>query len=77
METKRATPRDESNKGETGQTVKKVFVGGLKDQISDEDLKTYFSEFGEVNHEALRETQLILGHKSDEILGRVGRADGG
>ena len=44
VETKRATPRDESG----GSNCKKVFCGGLKDSIEDEDLKEYFSQYGQV-----------------------------
>jgi len=46
VETKRATPREE--KGESGKSVKKVFVGGLKDDIEDKDLEEYFGEYGNV-----------------------------
>jgi len=46
VETKRATPREE--KGESGKSVKKVFVGGLKDDIEDKDLEEYFGQYGNV-----------------------------
>lgn len=29
-------------------TVKKLFIGGLRDNISDDDLKAYFGTFGSV-----------------------------
>ena len=45
VETKRATPRDDTGPG-SGQTVTKVFIGGLKDGVSDEDLQGYFGQFG-------------------------------
>ena len=48
VETKRATPREEFGKPEAGQTVKKIFIGGLKDDHEDEDLRQYFSQFGNV-----------------------------
>jgi hypothetical protein len=48
VETKRATPREESGKGESGQSVKKIFIGGLKDGIEDKDLEDYFGAFGRV-----------------------------
>ena len=48
METKRATPREQFGQPEAGQTVKKVFVGGLKENMEDEDLQQYFSQFGNV-----------------------------
>ena len=47
METKRATPRDDCGPG-SGQTVSKIFLGGLKDGVSDENLKEYFGAFGTV-----------------------------
>jgi len=47
VETKRATPRDDSGPG-AGQTVCKIFLGGLKDGVSDDDLREYFGEFGGV-----------------------------
>jgi len=47
VETKRATPRDDTGPG-SGQTVTKVFIGGLKDGVSDEDLQGYFGQFGDV-----------------------------
>ena len=47
VETKRATPREEAGKGESGKTVKKIFVGGLK-ELDNSDLETYFAQFGTV-----------------------------
>jgi len=47
VETKRASPRDDQSPG-SGQTVSKIFLGGLKDGVSDENLKEYFGEFGKV-----------------------------
>ena len=46
VETKRAIPRD---KGESGQSVKKLFVGGLRD-VEDADMAEYFSQFGNVTN---------------------------
>ena len=46
VETKRATPREETGKSDSGQTIKRIFVGGLRDRIEDEDLKKYFSAYG-------------------------------
>ena len=41
VETKRATQ-------EAGLTVKRVFVGGIKEDVTDEDILEYFSQVGVV-----------------------------
>ncbi|XP_069178577.1 heterogeneous nuclear ribonucleoprotein 87F isoform X14 [Procambarus clarkii] len=48
VDTKRAVPRDEIGKPESGVTVKKLFVGGIKDDVDEDDLRETFSQFGEV-----------------------------
>lgn len=49
VEPKRATPREkDSGKAEVQMTVKKLFIGGLRDNISDEDLTSYFGAYGSV-----------------------------
>lgn len=51
VETKRATPREDSTKGGPsgpGKSVKKVFIGGLKDDMEDKDLEEYFGAYGTV-----------------------------
>lgn len=34
--------------GADKQNLNKIFIGGLKDQITDQDLRTYFSQFGPI-----------------------------
>jgi len=48
VETKRAVPRDKFASADSGQSVKKVFVGGLKQETEDSDLQEYFQQFGNV-----------------------------
>lgn len=48
VEPKRAVPRQDINRPEAGASVKKLFVGGLKDEHNEEDLREYFSDFGAV-----------------------------
>lgn len=38
----------DSGKTEVQMTVKKLFIGGLRDNVTDEDLKTYFGNYGNV-----------------------------
>lgn len=47
VETKRAMPREEGG-GSSQQSVKKMFVGGIKDSITEDNLKEVFTEFGEI-----------------------------
>ncbi|CAF0969772.1 unnamed protein product [Brachionus calyciflorus] len=48
LETKRATPREDSGKHEVQASVKKLFVGGVRDNITDDDLRNYFSNYGNI-----------------------------
>ncbi|KAG8224433.1 hypothetical protein J437_LFUL001383 [Ladona fulva] len=48
VESKRAVPREDIGKPEAGVTVKKLFVGALKDGIDEADLQNYFSKYGKV-----------------------------
>jgi len=48
VEPKRAVPRQEIDAPNAGATVKKLFVGGLRDDHDDECLREYFKDFGQI-----------------------------
>lgn len=48
VEPKRAVPREDSGKPEAQATVKKIFLGGLKEDVEEPDLRDYFTQFGNV-----------------------------
>ncbi|CAF0961153.1 unnamed protein product [Brachionus calyciflorus] len=48
LETKRATPREDAGKHEVQQSTKKLFVGGVRDNITEDDLKSYFGNYGNI-----------------------------
>lgn len=48
VESKRATPREDANRPEARMSIKKVFVGGLKEEVTEDQLRDYFSGYGNV-----------------------------
>jgi hypothetical protein len=49
VEIKKATPKGEKGPaGPKGEVLRKLFIGGLNYETTDESLKTYFEQFGEV-----------------------------
>ncbi|KAL3310476.1 hypothetical protein Ciccas_010958 [Cichlidogyrus casuarinus] len=48
VEAKRATPREESGAPNSHDTTKKLFVGGLKKEITEAQLKEYFGQYGTI-----------------------------
>ncbi|XP_017084601.1 LOW QUALITY PROTEIN: heterogeneous nuclear ribonucleoprotein 87F [Drosophila eugracilis] len=48
VEPKRAVPRQEIDAPNAGATVKKLFVGGLRDDHDEDCLREYFKDFGQI-----------------------------
>ncbi|KPP57649.1 heterogeneous nuclear ribonucleoprotein A0-like, partial [Scleropages formosus] len=48
VELKRAVAREDAGKPEALAKVKKIFVGGIKDDVEEENLREYFSQFGAI-----------------------------
>ena len=48
VEAKRATPREDSGRQEIQATVKKLYIGGMRDCLSEIDLDSYFSRYGTI-----------------------------
>ncbi|KAL0881592.1 hypothetical protein ABMA27_001421 [Loxostege sticticalis] len=48
VETKRAVARQDIKNPEAGATVKKLFIGGIKDDHDEDQLREYFSNYGQV-----------------------------
>ncbi|XP_055499142.1 LOW QUALITY PROTEIN: heterogeneous nuclear ribonucleoprotein A1-like [Leucoraja erinacea] len=46
VDLKRAVPREDSNKPGFNMKVKKIFVGGIKENLDENDLQSYFSDYG-------------------------------
>lgn len=53
VEPKRAVPRQDIDNPHSGATVKKLFVGGLKDEHDEQCLRDYFSKFGNITEVAI------------------------
>ncbi|KAG7309982.1 hypothetical protein JYU34_004505 [Plutella xylostella] len=50
VETKRAVARQDIKNPEAGATVKKLFIGGIKDDHDEDQLREYFSNYGTVHN---------------------------
>ncbi|CAL4112423.1 unnamed protein product, partial [Meganyctiphanes norvegica] len=48
VETKRVVPKDEVGKPESKMQVKKLFIGGIKGDMTEDDLRETFGQFGNV-----------------------------
>lgn len=48
LETKRATPREEAGKLGAEMSTKKLFVGAIKEGLTEEHLKEYFGKYGNI-----------------------------
>ncbi|KAK3547504.1 hypothetical protein QTP86_021483 [Hemibagrus guttatus] len=64
VEPKRAVSREDSNKPFAHTTVKKIFVGGIKEDTEESHLRDYFEEFGKI--EAV---EIMIDHKTGNKRG--------
>uniref|UniRef100_A0A8C1G285 RRM domain-containing protein n=1 Tax=Cyprinus carpio TaxID=7962 RepID=A0A8C1G285_CYPCA len=64
VEPKRAVSREDSNKPFAHTTVKKIFVGGIKDDTEENHLRDYFKHFGKI--EAV---EIMVDHKTGNKRG--------
>ena len=48
MEPKRAISREDSQRPGAHSTVKKIFVGGIKEDIEEHHLRDYFEQYGKI-----------------------------
>ncbi|VEL23858.1 unnamed protein product [Protopolystoma xenopodis] len=64
VEAKRAMPREDSQNPESHMTVSKLFVGGLKKEVTTDDLKEYFLKFG-----TIKECEVVKFKESGESRG--------
>merc|ERR1711862_16614 len=63
IDTKRAMPREESSP-EVHAAVKKIFVGALKKDVTNDDLNNYFSQFG-----TIIEASVVMSKETNESRG--------
>ena len=60
LETKRATPRADAGKPEAQASVRKIFIGGVTDEMEDDDIRDHFEQYGKVtNIEQYRQEERI------------------
>ncbi len=64
VDLKRAVAREDAGRPEALAKVKKIFIGGLKDDIEDEHLHEYFSQFG-----AIEKAQVITDKETGKKRG--------
>ncbi|XP_017563424.1 heterogeneous nuclear ribonucleoprotein A1b [Pygocentrus nattereri] len=64
VEPKRAVSREDSNKPFAHTTVKKIFVGGIKEDTEESHLRDYFDQFGKI--EAI---EIMVDHKTGNKRG--------
>uniref|UniRef100_A0A4W4G945 RRM domain-containing protein n=1 Tax=Electrophorus electricus TaxID=8005 RepID=A0A4W4G945_ELEEL len=64
VEPKRAVSREDSCKPGAHSTVKKIFVGGIKEDTDEEHLREYFSQFGKIE-----EVNIMTEKNSDKRRG--------
>lgn len=50
VETKRAVARQDIKNPEAGATVRKLFIGGIKDDHDEDQLREYFANYGVVQN---------------------------
>ncbi|XP_076324567.1 heterogeneous nuclear ribonucleoprotein A1-like 3 isoform X1 [Tachypleus tridentatus] len=48
VEPKRAVPREDCGKPEAQATVKRIFIGGLKEDVEEDDLRDHFGQYGNI-----------------------------